>query len=176
MPSPTYVPIAKSVLTTTQSSVTFSGISGTYTDLILLISARSNHSAVAYDAILVQINSLTSGNTYTELVGYTTGVLTAANQYGSSKNLLGWTSTAGTTSNTFGSAEIYLPNYSGNYNKVLSSSAVSENNATTSEAAYTAAVAGLLSNTVAISSLTLNCFSGSFVSGSRFDLYGIKNS
>lgn len=176
MPTPTYVALAKTVLTGTQASITFSGISNAYTDLCLLISARTTDAVNTYDAVLININSASANNSYTEVAGYVTGVLSARNQYGSSKNLLGWTSTAATTSNTFGSIEAYLPNYAGSTNKVISSSAVSENNATTSEAAYAAGVAGLYSNTSAISSFVLTAFGGSFASGSRFDLYGIKNS
>jgi hypothetical protein len=176
MPTPTYTAISKNVLTSNQSSITLSGIPSTYTDILILISARSTSTSATYDGLLVQINSLTSGNSYTEIFGYTTGVLSARGQFGSTKNFVGWFSTANTTSNTFGSSETYIPNYAGSTNKVISSTTVSENNATTSEAAYTAAVAGLLSNTAAIDSLTFNFSGGSIVSGSRFDLYGIKNS
>jgi hypothetical protein len=176
MPTPTYTAISKQVLTSAQSSVTFSSIPQNYADLLLTISARSSSTSATYDGILVQINSLTSGNTYAEVFGYTTGVLSARNQYGATKNFIGWLSTSSTTTNTFGSSETYFPNYAGSTNKILSSTAISENNATTSEAAYAAAIAGLSSNTSAISSLTLNFSGGNFVSGSRFDLYGISSS
>ena len=172
----TYVALAKNVLTSTTGTVTFSSIPQTYTDLLLVVSCRSTDTSNAYDPVMIQFNSLTSGNSYTEIIGYIAGNLSTRNQYGGTKNLLGFTSSATTTANTFGSLESYMPNYAGASNKIVSSNAVSENNATTSEAAYAAAIAGLLSNTDAISSITLNCYNGSFVSGSRFDLYGIKSS
>jgi len=85
MPTPTYVAISKNVLTSNQSSITLSGIPSTYTDLLLTVSARSSNTAALYTGLLIQINSLTSGNTYTELFGYTTGVLSTANQFGATK-------------------------------------------------------------------------------------------
>lgn len=172
---PTYTALAKTVLTGTQSSVIFSSIPQNYTDLVLVVSARSTNTSNTYDALMIQTNALTSGNTYQEILGYTTAVLASRNQYGDPKVLAGWLSSATTTTNTFGSSETYIPNYTGSNNKVFSSTAVSENNATTSEAAYTAGIAGLLSNTSAITSLTLNFYIGSFVSGSSFYLYGISN-
>ncbi len=176
MPTPTYTAISKQVLTGTQSSVTFSSIPQSYTDLLLTVSARSNDTSQTYDALLIQINSLTSGNTYRELFGYTTGVLSGANQFGASKMFGGWYSTGSCTANTFGSGEIYFSNYAGATNKAISITAVSENNASTASAAYTAIAAGLLSNTAAITSLTLNLSNGGMVAGTRFDLYGISNS
>jgi hypothetical protein len=38
----TYTPIASTTLTAAQSTVTFSSISGTYTDLILIVNAKAN--------------------------------------------------------------------------------------------------------------------------------------
>ena len=176
MPTPTYTAISKNVLTSNQSSIVLNSIPSTYTDLLLVVSARSTDSANLYSALLVQINALTTSNSNTMLYGYITGTLSARNTYGASKNLIGQFSTAMSTSNTFGSSETYIPNYAGSTNKVLSSTAVSESNSTTAEAAYVTNVAGLLSSTDVISSLTFNFYTGQIASGSRFDLYGIKNS
>lgn len=176
MPTPTYVAISKNVLTSNQTSITLSSIPSTYTDLILKITARSTDAVNKYDAMLVQINSLTTGNTNTILYGYVTGNLSTRNTYGSTKNLIGQFSTAVSTSNTFGVSETYFPNYAGSTNKVMSTTAFSESAGNTAEVAYVSLVAGLLSNTAAISSLTFNFNVGNIASGSRFDLYGIKNS
>ena len=172
----TYAAIAKQVLTGNQTSVTFNSIPQGFTDLVLQISTRSTSTSATYDAIYVQFNSLSNVYSYTELFGYTTGVLSSHDQYGSTKGFLGWYGTATTTTNTFSSGEIYIPNYTSSIYKTISITSVTQNNATTSEAVYLTTASELLSSTDAINSLTLSLFSaGSFVSNSRFDLYGIKN-
>lgn len=176
MPTPTYVAISKNVLTSNQSSITLSSIPSTYTDLCLLVSARSSDTSTLYSGLLMQINALTTGNTYTELIGYTTGVISTRDQFGASKMFIGFYSSDLTTSNTFGSGEIYIPNYAGSTNKSFSVTSVSERNATSADSSYQTISAGLLSNTAAISSLTINFSGYNILSGSRFDLYGIKNS
>jgi hypothetical protein len=78
------------------------------------------------------------------------------------------------TSNTFSNTEIYFPNYAGSANKVIASFSVAETNAT---AANMDVVAGLIRNTSAITEIIIDQPSGnSFLSGSSFYLYGIKNS
>lgn len=75
MPS-TYTPIASTVLTSTQASVTFSSISATYTDLVLVISGTDNRgSNAADDSIQLTFNADTStGSTnYSWTAFYGTG-------------------------------------------------------------------------------------------------------
>jgi hypothetical protein len=74
------------------------------------------------------------------------------------------------TASTFGSGLIYIPNYAGSTNKSYLTDWVTENNAT---AAYAGFTAGLLSNTAAITDVTLT---GSFVQYSTATLYGISKS
>ena len=78
------------------------------------------------------------------------------------------------TANTFGNMEIYIPNYAGSSNKSVSVNQVGEDNAAT---AYATLLAGLWSNTAAITSIKLTPFSGgaSFVQYSTAYLYGVKN-
>jgi hypothetical protein len=79
---------------------------------------------------------------------------------------------ASATSSTFGNLEIYIPNYAGSANKSLSIDGVMENNATDARSAL---VAGLWSNTDAITSIKLESFtSNNFVQYSTASLYGIK--
>ena len=176
MPTPTYVAISKNVLTSNQSSITFSGIPSTYTDLCLLVSARSSDTSTLYTGLLMQVNSVTSGNTYVEVLGYTTGVIGTTNQFGASKMFAGFYSSDLTTSNTFGSGEIYIPNYAGSTRKTFSITSVSERNASSADSSYQTIASGLLTDTAGISSLTINFSGYNILSGSRFDLYGIKNS
>lgn len=172
MPTPTYVALAKTVLTGTQATIEFTAITGTYTDLILLCSPRGD-AANSTRSMTMQFNS--SAVSYSDRRVYGTGAAAASdsNVYGTDEIYIGEAASAGGTTNTFSSVEIYIPNYAGNTNKAISISSVSEQNSTT---AYAQAIAGLWSNTAAITSIKFFIQSGNFASGSRFDLYGIKNS
>jgi hypothetical protein len=173
MPTPTYVAIAKTVLTGTQATVTFSGISNAYTDLVLLISAQGSNTGGNFRNVTIQVNG-TGGTSYSSTYLRGTGSAAASGRATSAANIgdVLWTE-AGNT-NVFTNMEIYIPNYAGSTNKVLSSSYVSERNNTEG---YDYALASLFSNTAAITSITIGPMDfGSINTGSRFDLYGIKNS
>lgn len=174
MPSPTYVALAKTVLTSDQTDVTFSTIPSTYTDLIILMSARGSDTG-NNDRVKITVNA--SGTTYSNVYLYSQGTtITSAMLSGGNTYIQMWGITSdGGTSSTFNNAEIYIPNYTASTNKVISVSAVAENNSTNTNLA--GITAGLWRNTSAITSITLDPVLGTnFVSGSRFDLYGIKNS
>ena len=176
MPSPTYVAIAKTVLTGNQTTVTFSGIVNTYTDLVLLVSSRDDY-ASGRDNIKLTLNGTSANYTQRIIYGWNgaSGSVSSAGGGGAYFDYLYSTAASG-TSNTFGSTEIYIPNYLSSANKPISATSVAENNATDSTTII-AAGAFLWSNTAAITSITLAPALGTnFVSGSRFDLYGIKNS
>jgi hypothetical protein len=175
MPTPTYAPLAKSVLATNQTSVTISGISSSYTDLLLVISSRNDSSTNSYDNIRIEINSATTG--YSERILYTT--LNTPTSFSNSQAFfaLFYQPNANSTANTFGSVEIYFPNYAGSTNKEVLSTSVTEKNGTTIGDVFISAGAHLWSNTAAINQLKFTPGSGTnFIAGSRFDLYGIKNS
>ena len=174
MPTPTYTALAKTVLSTSQSTVTFSGIVNSYTDLILLISCRSNLASIA-DNLSIRLNGSTSTvNSWTNIQVQASTVYSNRNQNFNRNYLTEAFSAANATANTFGSIEIYLPNYAGSNNKVFSTTGVVEDNAT---GTYMGLTASLWRDNTAVSSITLFPESGpNFVSGSRFDLYGIKNS
>lgn len=171
MPSPTYVALAKTVLTGTQTSVTFNPTSS-YTDLLILVSVRTDR-ADYQDPIQIRFNGATVDTNLTTRILYGAGTTSGsvANSYA-----YAGTATASTaTSNTFSSIEIYLPNYNSSTTKPISVTSVQENNSTTNNEID--AIAGLWNSTNAITSMTLIPRGGvNFVSGSRFDLYGIKNS
>ena len=167
----TYTLIASAVLASNQTSITFSSIPSTYTDLVLRYSARSNNAATTAQ-FEVRINNDTNTiYSYTELQG---NGATASSNRTSANN--GDEVTSGLTGNTatastFASGELYIPNYAGSQYKVSSIDSAHENNITT---AYRKAHAGLYSGTTAISSLVIN-YNTTAVTGSSFYLYGIKN-
>lgn len=171
MPTPTYVAIAKNVLSSDQSSISLSAIPSTYTDLLLVASARVT-TAAGYVTTKVEVNSATTNFSARQLYTLGTTVGSAASTSAYYLYLPG----ANCTTNSFGNAELYFPNYAGSTNKVISISNVNESNDTTDDRYRLNAIAGLWSNTAAITSITVTPTSGNLLTGSRFDLYGIKNS
>ena len=163
--------IETKTLESNQASVIFSSIPQNFTDLILLISARSSRS-LALDDCFIVVNNITSGYTGRGLDGNGTTTSAFANAGASDKfYFMSIVSAATATSNTFSNSSVYIPNYSGSAVKTISCESVTENNSTES---YTRIAVGLLDNTAPITSLTLTPGVGpNFITGSMFSLYGV---
>ena len=147
------------------SSIDFTSIPATYTDLVVKVSARDT---TANGEFYLRFNSSTTN--YSDRWLYGTG--TSASSTTNTKIDL-FLASSGYTANTFGSTDIYIPNYrSANY-KSTSADSVQENNAT---ASYTLLDAGLWSDTSAITSVNLIPAGGTFAQYSTATLYGIKSS
>jgi hypothetical protein len=174
MPS-TYTLISSNVLGSPAASITFSAIPGTYTDLVLRISARTDRASQNNSFIGIKpFNSDTASNYSTTRI-YGDGS-TVQSGLSSSANYaaIAYIPATTATGSTFGSVEVYIPSYTASQNKAFSSDAAHENNATL---AYRSAFASLWRNTDAITSITIDTLAqGNFISGSSFYLYGIKNS
>jgi len=158
-------------LASNQASLTFSSIPQTFTDLYLLVSARSTRTDQGPRSVLaVQFNSVTSGYSYRRLYGIP-GLATGSDSgSGADSFLLGYQSSNAATSNTFGNAGLYIPNYTSNASKSGSSDSVSESN----EAQVGVAIQGnLWSNTAAITSLTIYDPGYNLIQFSSATLYGI---
>jgi hypothetical protein len=147
------------------SSIDFTSIPSTYTDLCLKVSVRWSNAGP--DGFNVSYNGSTSSFTARYLEG--SGSAAAS---GTATRFVGGLEGTGYTANTFGNVDIYIPNYAGSTNKSYSSDTVTENNATQ---AYSHLIAGLWSNTAAINQITLAPSSGTFVQHSTAYLYGVKN-
>lgn len=159
----TYEPIATTTLSSAQSSVTFSSISGSYTDLILISFPKRTTQADA--AIYAYPNSDTTGGlaSHTGLYGNGTSALSnrRSNSNGVRIGVIG-TGQAGTQI-------AHFMNYANTnvFKTVLSR----ENRAEE----YTFANVSLWRSTTAITSLLIQVSDGSnFDTGSTFTLYGIK--
>ena len=155
------------------SSITFSVIPSTYTDLCVLVSVRSARSQSG-DNLDILFNGSTSNRTDLAFRGSGTVVVS----YTTSNGHIGYIPAASDTSNTFGSACIYIPNYTSSNNKSLSNEVVMENNNASNGGAFMTLDAGLWSQTAAITSIVLNAASGAgsnFVQYSTAYLYGVKN-
>lgn len=164
----TYELINSVILTGSQSSIDFTVIPSTFTDLKVVYSARTNRSATS-DHILMQLNGSTTSLTGKRL----TGNGSAAQSYSTTSGAAGEATGDTATANTFGNAEIYIPNYAGSTNKSWSSDGVAETNAASVGMDLDA---GLWSNTAAITSIKLIPEVGSlFLINSTAYLYGVKN-
>ena len=150
------------------SSIDFTSIPGTYTDLVIKLSARST-SATA--DVKINFNSITTGYTRLALQGDGSSTPTSSS---ASDSWIGAIPGSGQTANAFGNTEIYIPNYAGSTNKSFSVDVVTETNATQ---AYATLLARLWSNTAAITSISLSALAGSltFAEYSTAYLYGISN-
>lgn len=153
------------------SSIDFTSIPSTYTDLCVKVSSRSTRSAGAIDYIKMYFNGSTANGTTRAIWGDGTAYS------GTDTKIIGSTSTNQNTSNTFGSADFYIPNYAGSTNKSVSVDAVSENNSATTGDYNLNLSAGLWSSSAAITSITLeSAFGNNWVQYSTATLYGINKS
>lgn len=154
-------------LTTTTASITFTSIPQTYTDLMILISARGD--AAGQRDCYISFNSSTSNftNKYMEM----SNNLVAS---GTTARYIGAVSGTTTTANVFSNANIYIPNYTSSEYKSFSGDFVTENNAQSTQVLTLSA--HLWSNTAAITSIGFAPSSGSFIQYSTFYLYGINKS
>ena len=156
-------------LTQSAASVTFDNIPQTgYSNLKIVASMRSS-------------GNLGSPNTYFDISTVSLNGNTSISQqqvYGNGSSVYAGTGAtlqihcvgSGATANTFGNAEMIISNYTSANKKPISIDLITENNATN---AINMAVAGLWSSTAAITSVGLAAYSGSFVAGSTFSIYGI---
>ena len=163
--------IASYEATGTVSSIDFTSIPSTYTDLVLKLSLRPN--AGGTNNITIQFNSSTGTYTVKRLVG--DGSSAASDSSGVANYLsAGYGGSSTATANTFGNAEIYIPNYAGSNAKSISSDSVNE---TDGSGTYMSLRAGLWDGTGAITSIVMNGDgTNSWVQYSSAYLYGIKNS
>ena len=165
----TYELIASTTLGAAAASVDFDSIPATYTDLLLVGSAR--HTVVYLDCYLRINNDSGSNYSYRRLTGNGASAASANASSQTWLSLFPLINASGYTANTFSSFEVYIPNYAGSTNKSVSATGATETNATTS---YIGAIAGLWSQTSAITRLTFFPDSGAnLVTGSSFFLYGI---
>jgi hypothetical protein len=156
--------IESKTLGTAAASIEFTSIPQDGTDLLVLISARSDTNTGS-KALYVAFNGSSSNFTTRSLVGSGS----ASSSSTSSTGYVGQNTQGGDTANTFSNASLYVPNYTAATNKSYSSDAVTENNATAAWAIFTA---GLWSQTAAITSLRISSDSD-LVTGSTISLYKI---
>jgi len=156
------------------SSIDFTSIPGTYTDLCLKTSLRTNGvGAVTYAFMGMTANGTTSGYSDIHLIGNGSGAGSFSNTGAASYRQSIITNNSIGTANTFSNVDVYIPNYAGSANKSISVDAVNENNGT---GAYAILSGNLLSNTSAITSLSIfQLDAQTILQYSTATLFGIKN-
>jgi hypothetical protein len=162
--------IEAKTLTTTTANFTFSAIPATYTDLCIVVSARSDTAATQDGLWISQING--SGSNLSNIWLRGSGTSAISNTSALYGILVGQINAANSTANTFSNLSIYIPNYASANNKSISIDSVQEHNAAE---AYMGFTAGLWSNSNAVTSITLDSQVGDLVQHSTAYLYGISN-
>jgi hypothetical protein len=167
----TYVQIGSTVTVGSggAANIEFTSIPATYTDLKIVVSARAT---INSGALGIYFNGTTSGYSWRRLIGDGSSAFSDSTASYPNLRAIG-TNPSTYTASTFANTEIYIPNYAGNTNKSVSVDAVNENNATAAETSF---LAGLWSNTAAITSVTLIPNSDNFAQYSTASLYGISKS
>lgn len=159
----TYTPIATTTLSSAQSSVTFSSISGSYTDLIIILNVAV---ASGNPSVSCQFNSDTGTNySYTRLTGNGTSAASARN---TNSNYMYFLSLGGATTTFETNAIGHINNYS---NTTTYKTMLTRGN---QPSGSTEAIVNLWRSTSAITSLTIAAGGINFSIGSTFTLYGIK--
>jgi len=155
------------------SSIDFTSIPATYTDLVVKISSRSSNTAANdSDSLNLQFNGDTGSN-YIRRTLYGDGGAAGSSNATTTSMRIAFTDTNGNTSSTFGNTEIYIPNYAGSTQKSVSGDGVVEANV--SQYIYASFNAGLWTGTAAITSIKLLIPSYNFVQYSTAYLYGVSN-
>ena len=162
MPS-TYTPIATTTLGSAQATVDFNSISGSYTDLVLVMNVKGSTTNYCQ----LRFNSDTGSNY--------------------SRTVLAGTGTSAVSLRSTSSARIDIDSYASNsstdFNKNIIVQIQNYSNATTYKTLLSRAnnasdgvdaIVGLWRSTSAITSINLALNTGTYAIGSTFTLYGIK--
>jgi hypothetical protein len=162
----TYTPIATTTLGSTTTELTFSSISGAYTDLVLVCAIKPSDT-INYPSILAQFNS-DSGSNYSETRLQGNGSTAAsARRSNVAYNYLLDNGLSQVSIDTVSTVISHIQNYSNTttYKTVLSRSGTPDG--------YVEGLVTLWRSTSAITSIKVFVAGGGMASGSTFTLYGI---
>lgn len=157
------------------SSLAFSSIPQTYTDLLIKLSTRSNRTASYVDALAIKFNG-SGGTAYSDVYLAGDGSSTLTNLESSlAFNSIMYGNTNLATANTFSNNEIYIPNYASSKNKTSMSDGATESNIASQPRMST--LGAYWSNTAAITDIAITSQNAAtFQQYTTAYLYGIKNS
>jgi len=170
----TFVQIGSTITVGSGGSTTldFSSIPSTYTDLVLKVSARGTTTSPDRDALLSIIKFNNTGTTYTSTWLRTTGGVVASFGGGT---FAGYVNSSSYTASTFSNTDYYIPNYTGSQQKSFSIDNAAHQNVTSYDA-ISGMGAGLWNGTAAINQITLSLDYGNFAQHTTASLYGILKS
>jgi hypothetical protein len=161
MPS-TYEPIATQTLGSAVSTVTFSSITGTYTDLVLVFQGGSSIDA----NLRLRVNSDSASNySWTQLGGSGSGVASFSNSSDTSWLMNRYAYLSNNLNANF------IFNFNNYSNTTTNKTVINRSN---SAANGTDTTVGLWRSTAAITSIIFSLSGGNYIVGSTFTLYGIK--
>ena len=161
----TYVAIATQTLGSDTASISFSSISGAYTDLVIIAQFGQTTGG---NAVGMQFNSDTANN-YSITSLYGNGTTAASDRLANTSHIWGAYNVA-PSSVVSGVLKWNIQNYSNTTTYKTALCRYDNNDATY---AGTSAVVGLWRSTAAITTITIKPSAGSLKSGSTFSLYGI---
>jgi len=156
------------------STIDFTNIPQTYTDLKLVLSARSTQTDFEVTDVNVSFNGVTTNQSERNLRAYPTTNVTSQNR---TDIILGNMPSSINTASTFANSELYIANYASANNKSMGVDGVSPSNTNSSLYWWINMGANLWSNTAAITSITLRANNGNwnFAQHTTATLYGIRN-
>ena len=161
----TYEPITSTTLVSTAATVTFNAISGSYTDLVLVVST-TNNTGVTAPAVYLRFNSDT-GNNYSTTMLYGDGSSAGSGRStNSTYALLNWL--GGGSNSIIVNSITHIFNYS---NTTTFKTLLSRYNNSSAEVD---AGVSLWRSTSAINTILVYPYAGNFSIGSTLSLYGIK--
>lgn len=153
------------------SNIEFTNIPGTYTDLLIKLSSRTDRVATNADCF-IKFNNNTSNYTVRKLYGVPSGTVGSSS---SPVNGIGTSNGSTNTANVFANTEIYIPSYASSNYKSYSVEAVQAHNDNTTNA-YATLITGVWPDNSAITSITLYIEeSRNWVQYTTATLYGIKS-
>lgn len=152
------------------SSITFSDIPQTYTDLQMVISARQ--STAGGTTVAMKFNGSSASYSNKNVLAVPSGAI-SEQTITTSTNVGFLPEAVNYTANVFSNQGVYISNYAGSTYKSVCTDSCMENNSST---IYFGLFNGLWSSTAAITSIQLTTENGNFMQYSSASLYGIKNS
>lgn len=147
------------------STIDFTSIPQTATDICFLFSLRTSESAIQ-TSLRILVNGVTTGYSNRYIAGQNNSVI---NGTASTSIFGGWVNGASTTSGTFGNGTVYFPNYS---SSVIKGASVDSSIADNANNGILYFAGGSTGSTNAITSVSFAPgTSTSFVQGSTVSLY-----
>lgn len=161
----TYEKIATNTLSSSSSTVTFSSISGAYTDLVLVMNPIANTAGGSFPYL--RFNGDAGSNYSRTMIQGTGSAVQTDRQASGTEGYIIYGNTVQT--DTAFNAIVNIMNYS---NTTTYKTFLSRTNQASGTGRVEALI-GMWRSTSAITSIVLTCGDNSFVSGSTFTLYGI---